>query len=345
VFVVDGQKGKFAGYRMNTRHFHDKYRCFRFSFLIFPTSTQKEQKDWKMAEEKMKDLPTNNDQLVEGEIEEEEEEEDGGGEFDAPHMFRSAVKVLYCGVCGVPPEYCEFNGPRAFSNCRSWLKRFHHTAYQVLGYQKLDEEEEEAKKKNKNAPKPQRIDLPPHSRFQPWAHIYAFHRISAGYLNTKEVLSVRGKIKLHGTNAAVNVHFEAPKNRIETFAQSRNRFVVKDNENYGFSSFVKTNTLFFSSILTTLRNSSEEASGHGEWIRTMTVFGEWCGKGINKGASICTLERKIFAVFSIQLNSDLTIYDPEIILQLLQLSSIPLPKVRQSFLLLLLLLSHFLIRY
>ena len=30
-----------------------------------------------------------------------------------------AVKVLYCGVCGLPAEYCEF-GPD-FEKCKPWL--------------------------------------------------------------------------------------------------------------------------------------------------------------------------------------------------------------------------------
>jgi len=30
-----------------------------------------------------------------------------------------AVKVLYCGVCGLPAEYCEFGSD--FQNCKPWL--------------------------------------------------------------------------------------------------------------------------------------------------------------------------------------------------------------------------------
>ncbi|CAH9104928.1 unnamed protein product [Cuscuta epithymum] len=30
------------------------------------------------------------------------------------------VQVLYCGVCGLPPEYCEFGGPD-FEKCKPWL--------------------------------------------------------------------------------------------------------------------------------------------------------------------------------------------------------------------------------
>ncbi|KAL6585832.1 hypothetical protein OROMI_002476 [Orobanche minor] len=29
------------------------------------------------------------------------------------------VQVLYCGVCGLPPEYCEFGSD--FEKCKPWL--------------------------------------------------------------------------------------------------------------------------------------------------------------------------------------------------------------------------------
>jgi len=31
-----------------------------------------------------------------------------------------AQQVLYCGVCGLPPEYCEF-GPE-FEKCKPWIQ-------------------------------------------------------------------------------------------------------------------------------------------------------------------------------------------------------------------------------
>ena len=40
------------------------------------------------------------------------------------------VKPLYCGVCSLPAEYCEF-GP-SFSKCKSWLEDKDEAAYERL---------------------------------------------------------------------------------------------------------------------------------------------------------------------------------------------------------------------
>jgi density-regulated protein len=34
------------------------------------------------------------------------------------------VQVIYCGKCGMPPEYCEY-GPDFESHCNPWLKKNH----------------------------------------------------------------------------------------------------------------------------------------------------------------------------------------------------------------------------
>ncbi|KAJ8654794.1 hypothetical protein O0I10_009515 [Lichtheimia ornata] len=38
--------------------------------------------------------------------------------------------VLYCGVCTMPPEYCEFSGSQG--KCKSWLHDNHLDAYNKL---------------------------------------------------------------------------------------------------------------------------------------------------------------------------------------------------------------------
>eukprot|EP00164_Ancoracysta_twista_P003563 GFYU01004756.1.p1 GENE.GFYU01004756.1~~GFYU01004756.1.p1 ORF type:complete len:171 (-),score=59.44 GFYU01004756.1:91-603(-) len=42
-----------------------------------------------------------------------------------------AVEVLYCGVCGLPAEYCEF-GPH-FDKCKPWLRENCPDLYPELG--------------------------------------------------------------------------------------------------------------------------------------------------------------------------------------------------------------------
>ncbi|PWY66350.1 eIF1-like protein [Aspergillus heteromorphus CBS 117.55] len=41
-----------------------------------------------------------------------------------------AKHILYCGVCTLPPEYCEFGGTA--KKCEEWLKDHHPDAYQAL---------------------------------------------------------------------------------------------------------------------------------------------------------------------------------------------------------------------
>ncbi|PYH93585.1 eIF1-like protein [Aspergillus ellipticus CBS 707.79] len=41
-----------------------------------------------------------------------------------------ARDVLYCGICTLPPEYCEFGGTA--KKCEEWLKDNHLEAYQAL---------------------------------------------------------------------------------------------------------------------------------------------------------------------------------------------------------------------
>ncbi|GAQ47160.1 translation machinery-associated protein 22 [Aspergillus tubingensis] len=41
-----------------------------------------------------------------------------------------AKHVVYCGVCTLPPEYCEFGGTA--KKCEDWLKEAHPDMYQAL---------------------------------------------------------------------------------------------------------------------------------------------------------------------------------------------------------------------
>jgi density-regulated protein len=40
-------------------------------------------------------------------------------------------QVIYCGACGMPPEYCEY-GPDFESHCLPWLKQKHPDMYEEL---------------------------------------------------------------------------------------------------------------------------------------------------------------------------------------------------------------------
>ena len=66
-----------------------------------------------------------------------------------------------------------------------------------------------------------------------WTHIEAFKNVNRyidKYLkDDKPVIEYRGKIKLHGTNAAVQI------NKDGVFAQSRNNIITPESDNAGFA--------------------------------------------------------------------------------------------------------------
>ena len=100
-------------------------------------------------------------------------------------------------------------------------------------------------------------------------------------------LSYRAKIKLHGTNAGVR--FDA--NGIT--AQSRTSDLGNGQDNCGFAAWVKLNNAYFKQLREALAAS---ILNYG----SVTIFGEWCGQGIQAGTAINQLDRKIFAVFTVQ---------------------------------------------
>jgi hypothetical protein len=124
-----------------------------------------------------------------------------------------------------------------------------------------------------------------------WPEINAFHQIRKTLVKWPELLGgrntvrYRGKVKIHGTNAAVQV-----KHGNNCIAQSRERIIGTGNDNCGFAAWVE--------------------SMKDKWLATNVpdalVFGEWCGPGIMKGTAINKIPNKVFAVFAVQPFDDLT---------------------------------------
>lgn len=55
------------------------------------------------------------------------------------------IQVIYCGKCGIPPEYCEY-GPDFETHCNPWLKKNHpelHAKLKALRGVSEDEKEQE----------------------------------------------------------------------------------------------------------------------------------------------------------------------------------------------------------
>ncbi|KAL1914710.1 uncharacterized protein VTP21DRAFT_7968 [Calcarisporiella thermophila] len=63
----------------------------------------------------------------------------------------TAKSVLYCGVCTMPPEYCEF-GPTP-AKCKKWIQKAHVDLYErYYGTQELEKKMEEVSVDDKPEP-------------------------------------------------------------------------------------------------------------------------------------------------------------------------------------------------
>lgn len=120
--------------------------------------------------------------------------------------------------------------------------------------------------------------------FNKWTSIEGFHNVRKAVnkydLHTGSI-TYRGKIKLHGTNAGIVI-----KPNGDVFAQSRSSIIGTGNDNAGFAAWVESTKDIWS-----------EACARPQF----TIYGEWCGKGIQKGVAITQIDSKQFAIFSIQI--------------------------------------------
>ena len=124
--------------------------------------------------------------------------------------------------------------------------------------------------------------------FQKWTSIELLHNVRRNLEILGDAVSItyRAKIKLHGTNAGVQVTTEG-----KVAAQKRSQIITSQSDNAGFAAWVESNLDYFAALKTT---------------ENLTIFGEWCGSSIQKGVAISQLGRKIFAVFAIQIGDDIT---------------------------------------
>jgi len=132
------------------------------------------------------------------------------------------------------------------------------------------------------------VEAPTSSPMQKWVSIGSFSGVVAlvkkSFVNRPITVTYRGKIKIHGTNAGIQV---TPGGKV--VAQSRNRVVTPIDDNLDFAKWVAT--------------TSER------WARLMpcVVYGEWCGLGVQKGVAISEVNDRQFCVFAITIPA--TVYD------------------------------------
>lgn len=123
-----------------------------------------------------------------------------------------------------------------------------------------------------------------------WASIEQLHAVRFGLQArqqaTGEVLpcvTYRAKVKVDGTNGAIHA---LPGGAFA--AQSRTRLLTPDDDNYGFAAWAHG-------------RAAELCAGLHARLGRAVVYGEWCGRGIQKRTAISRIEGNAFAVFAVQL--------------------------------------------
>lgn len=111
------------------------------------------------------------------------------------------------------------------------------------------------------------------------------------HTKVKPILEFTGTIKLHGTNAGV-----AYNNKEGMWAQSRGNIITSQKDNAGFGWFVEGKTNVFLKLFKQVK----EREKLNLYDNTITIYGEWVGKGIQKGVAISNLEKSLF-IFGVKI--------------------------------------------
>jgi hypothetical protein len=117
----------------------------------------------------------------------------------------------------------------------------------------------------------------------------------------KPVLTFKGTVKLHGTNAGVCY------NAVDgLWAQSKENIITPEQDNAGFAFFVKSREDEFASLMGLVHR----VTGINTNENTISIYGEWCGGNIQKGVGICNLEKSFF-IFGVKITPHVDINDLE----------------------------------
>ena len=105
-------------------------------------------------------------------------------------------------------------------------------------------------------------------------------------------LTAHGSVKLHGTCASVCYNtFNG------LWTQSKNQIITPIKDNAGFSFFATKQQDFLFYLMMRVKNIHSVNTIKN----TISIFGEWAGKGIQAGVAITQLERKFF-IFGIKIS-------------------------------------------
>lgn len=108
----------------------------------------------------------------------------------------------------------------------------------------------------------------------------------------KPVLTFKGTVKLHGTNAAVCYNKDGG-----FWAQSRENIITVEKDNAGFAFFAESNKDMFNKLFREIQEETNVSYEHN----TVTIYGEWCGGNIQKGVGITNLPKSFF-IFGVKIS-------------------------------------------
>jgi len=117
------------------------------------------------------------------------------------------------------------------------------------------------------------------------------------------VLTFRGTVKLHGTNAGVGFLFNATG---VYWCQSRERIITPDDDNASFASHVRDTQEVFEGYAECIKDFIGQDPAAFSKYHGAVIYGEWCGGNIQKGVAINQLP-KMFIVFGVRVFGN----DPE----------------------------------
>ena len=107
----------------------------------------------------------------------------------------------------------------------------------------------------------------------------------------KPVLTFKGTVKLHGTNAAVCYNKDGG-----FWAQSRENIITPEKDNAGFAFFAQSNLGSFMALMNIVHHREKIDPSKN----TITIYGEWCGGNIQKGVGITNLPKSFF-IFGVKI--------------------------------------------
>ena len=109
----------------------------------------------------------------------------------------------------------------------------------------------------------------------------------------KPIITFDGTVKLHGSNGSVCMS-----NKSDIWYQSRNRMLTIQKDNNGFWQFCHDREEIFKDLIAQIQHFYFNDGNPG----IISIFGEYCGQGINQGCAIHQLSKR-FIIFAVKIST------------------------------------------